>query len=455
MTPLPGDTLVGYLEAAGRDPATARRAVAACIERIEAWQPRINAFARLDADAGIGEGRLRGVPLAHKDMYYRAGRISACGSRIRASWLADRTAGVLERLDAAGASDLGTLNMTEFAYGPTGQNEAWGDVRNPWDPAYISGGSSSGPAAAVAAGLVYGALGSDTGGSIRLPAANCGVTGLKPTWGRVSRYAAMPLAHSLDTIGPIARTAADCAVLLGAIAGRDERDPESTAEPVPDYVAALAAGAKGLRVGYAPRLFETAQADVRDAGSAALRALAGAGVDVREVPAPDIDRLSAHCMTVMQVEASSLHGPWMRTRSADYEAGTRARLQAGYAIPATVYVDSLRHRALALQAFRDASLAGVDAFALPTVAVRVPTLAETAPGGGSDMARTLGDLTRYTRWVNYLGLPALSIPCGFDRRGLPVGLQLVARPFQEATLLRLGHGFQGFTDWHRRMPALA
>src|SRR5205085_815976 len=188
--------------------------------------PRLNAFVSTEQRSpGSGTGALAGIPLAHKDMFYRAGQVSNCGSKIRRGWVAAETATVLERLDAAGALDIGALNMAEFAYGPTGHNDNGGDCCNPWNPQYITGASSSGSGAAAAARLVFAALGSDTGGSVRLPAAACGVTGLKTTWGRVSRHGAMPLSHSLDSIGPLARSAEDCALVLEAIAGDDPRDP--------------------------------------------------------------------------------------------------------------------------------------------------------------------------------------------------------------------------------------
>src|SRR5687768_12754558 len=205
----------------------------ACRARIEAWRPRINAF------IGFEGNTTEGVPLAHKDMFYRAGRVSSCGSKIMQNRVADCTSAALERLDAAGFADLGRLNMSEFAYNPTGHNEHWGDCKNPWKPDSITGGSSSGSGAAVAARCVFGALGSDTGGSVRLPAAANGVTGLKVTWGRVSRHGALPLSHSLDTIGPLARSAEDCALMLQAVAGHDERDAVSSRKPVDDYVKGL------------------------------------------------------------------------------------------------------------------------------------------------------------------------------------------------------------------------
>src|SRR5207253_1767604 len=231
------------------------------------------------------EGPLGGIPLAHKDMFYRSGQVSNCGSKIRRGWVAAETSAALERLDTAGALDIGTLNMSEFAYGPTGHNEHWGDCRNPWHPDYITGGSSSGSGAAVAARLVYGALGSDTGGSIRLPAAACGVIGLKATYGRVSRYGAMARAWSLDHVGPLTRTAEDCALMLAAIAGHDANDGAIGHEPVPDFTAGLGDGIKGLRVGVVIEADDApVDPEVRaalEASLAVLRSLGAETVPVR------------------------------------------------------------------------------------------------------------------------------------------------------------------------------
>lgn len=443
---------------------SSRELVDACLERIARWQPRINAFVEIDADAAreaahkadesLAKGSaqpLTGIPLAHKDMFYRAGRVSNCGSKIRRGWKAATTSAALERLAAGGALQLGTLNMAEFAYGPTGHNEHWGDCRNPWDPRMITGGSSSGSGAALAARLAFGALGSDTGGSVRLPAALCGVTGLKTTLGRVSRHGAMPLSHSLDTIGPLARSAEDCALLLQAIAGHDARDPTTSREPVP-APDALASGAP-LRVGISTAWLQ-GQADpqVSAAVLEAARVLRTSGVEVREVPVPELEPLFAHAMVVMQAEASAQHARWMRERPADYGAAVRARLEPGYAIPATAYLESLRVRTPLLERFCAATLAGVDAWLLPVVNLPTPTLEQTGARGGADMRRIIGELTPLTRWVNYLGVPALALPGGFDDRGLPIGLQLVGRPFAEGVLLRLGAVYQQATDWHTRVP---
>jgi aspartyl-tRNA(Asn)/glutamyl-tRNA(Gln) amidotransferase subunit A len=416
-----------------------------CRARIERWQQRLNAFVSLDPRKEAGTaGPLAGIPLAHKDMFYRAGRVSNCGSKIRKGWVASQTAAVLERLDAAGAADIGALNMAEFAYGPTGHNDHWGDCCNPWNPAYITGGSSSGSGAAVAARLVFGALGSDTGGSIRLPAAACGVTGLKTTWGRVSRHGAMPLAHSLDTIGPLARSAEDCALIYRAIAGHDERDPLTSRAPVEVDLAR-----RPLKVVTSREWIErNAHPEVAAAVLAAARIY-----EAREVEAPPFDTLSAHCLTVMQAEASAQHLQWMRSRSQDYSSAVRVRLEAGYAIPAAQYLEVLRLRSQWLERFVATTLADADAYLCPAIAVPIPTREETGPRGGPDMPQRLADVTRLTRWVNYLGVPSLALPCGFDSRGLPIGLQLVGRPFAESTLLAAGHAFQRETDWHRRLPA--
>jgi len=438
-------TLAEAAQALRRRELSSPDLLAACRARIERWQPRINAFVSQEVRNTPREGPLGGIPLAHKDMFYRAGRVSNCGSKIRRGWVATETAAVLERLDAAGALDIGTLNMAEFAYGPTGHNEHWGDCRNPWNPDYITGGSSSGSGAAVAARLVFGALGSDTGGSVRLPAAACGVTGLKTTWGRVSRHGAMPLSHSLDTIGPLARSAADCALLLAAIAGHDQRDPIASHEPVEIGIERPIDTMKiALSTGWIER---NAAPEVAAAVLAASRIFKNRV----EVEPPDFDLLSAHCLTVMQAEASAQHAQWMRERQADYSSAVRVRLEAGFAIPAAQYLEVLRLRAAWLDQWKRL-LGDADFYLCPAIAVPLPTREATGPRGGAEMPKLLAGVTRLTRWVNYLGVPALVAPCGFDARGLPIALQLVGRPFGEGTLLAAGHAYQLASDWHQRLP---
>src|SRR5256885_9556583 len=278
---------------------------------------------------------------------------------------------------------IGTLNMAEFAYGPTGHNEHWGDCRNPWNQDYIAGGSSSGSGAAVAARLAFGALGSDTGGSVRIPAAACGVTGLKTPWGRVSRHGAMPLSHSLDTIGPLARSAEDCALILGAIAGSDPQDPLSSREPAGDYFLAK----RKFRVALSSDWIERhADPEVAAAVLAAARSL---GASLVEVEPQDFDTLSAHCLVVMQAEASAQHARWMRERPGDYSSAVRSRLEAGYAIPAATYLEVLRLRGAALERFCAQMLGPADVYVLPGIAVRLPTREETGSKGGERMPRML------------------------------------------------------------------
>lgn len=443
-------------------------AVEIALARIERFQPVVNAFIRVEADAALaaaaetdrriaaGEavGPLAGVPLAHKDMYYRAGRPSTAGSRIRRDFVPEVTSTALERLDGTGAIDLGGLNMAEFAAGPTGHNEHYGDACNPWNPAHITGGSSSGSGAAVAARLVWGALGSDTGGSVRLPAAACGVVGIKPTWGRVSRYALVPRSWSLDCVGPLTRTVADCAAMLRAIAGADASDPTAAGEPVPDYVALLGRGAAGLRVGLpAKEALGEIDGEVRAAHEEAVSVLRAQGIETRPVPLPDLALLWDLGDTISKAESATMHLEWMQSRPQDFGRQVMARTEVGIHIPAVRYLQAMTLRARFLEEFVSTALSEVDAVLLPVIPFPVPTRAETDVREAGAVPGMVGAMTRWTRPINYLGLPALSLPCGFTGSGLPTAFQLVGRPFAEATLFRLGHAYEQATDWHRAVPA--
>ena len=448
--------------------ASSREVTEDCLKRIETWQPRVNAFVAVEAETALAAARaadeaqaqgralgpLHGVPLAHKDMYYRAGRPCTCGSKIRRDFVPGHDSTALRRLAAAGALHLGPLCMSEFAFSPTGHNVHFGDTCNPWNPAHITGGSSSGSGAATAARLVYGALGSDTGGSIRLPAAFCGVSGVKPTWGRVSRYGAMGLSHSLDTVGPLAPSVRDCARLLQAIAGPDDDDPTASRTPFPDYETLLDGSAEGLRVGLPKDYYlDDADPEMRAALAAAADVLRRQGATILEVAIPEHDLVGAFGALVIGVEAATIHGPWMRTRPQDYSAQLAARLRSGYAVPATRYLEALNLRGPLLARFTEAVFAKADLVLAPVFSGAAPSRAETDVKDGPEMLATLGRLTRLTRPANYLGLPAVSVPAGFSATGLPLGLQLIGRPFDEATLLRAGDAFQRATDWHRRVPA--
>ncbi|MGA2291823.1 amidase [Bradyrhizobium sp.] len=448
---------------------TAREVTQSCLDRVLQWQPRLNAFMAIEADEALAAadaadaalakghagGALHGVPLAHKDMYYETGKVVTCGSLIRRDFIATTTATALRRLKQAGTIRLGSLQLAEFAYGPTGHNAHYGPVHNPWGFAHVTGGSSSGSGAAVAARLTFAALGSDTGGSIRMPAHFCGVTGLKTTVGRISRAGAMPLSQSLDTVGPLARSAEDCALLLGLMAGPDPEDLTAIAGPVPDYAAATRQPIKGLRIGVPSAFYvDDLDAEVARILDQTIAVLKREGARIVEVELPDQRQLTAACQLVLAVEAASFHKRWLIERPQDYGPQVLMRLQNGLAIPGVSYLEAMRWRGPALSAHLEAT-AGVDAVIAPVAPVAAPTIAESDVGNNPDAEAVIQRLTRFTRPVNYLGLPALSIPSGFTQGGLPVGMQLVGRSFDEATLLRIGAAFQRATDFHDRVPALA
>jgi aspartyl-tRNA(Asn)/glutamyl-tRNA(Gln) amidotransferase subunit A len=459
-------SLVAVAKAIAEKKISSREATQSCLERIAQWQPRLNAFMAIEKDEalaaaneadaalakGASRGVLHGVPLAHKDMYYDAGKVVTCGSKIRRDFVATTTSTALQRLKDAGTVRLGSLQMAEFAYGPTGHNSHFGPVHNPWNVDHITGGSSSGSGAAVAARLTSAALGSDTGGSVRMPAHFCGVTGLKTTVGRVSRAGAMPLSQSLDTVGPLAQSAEDCALLLGLMAGADPEDPTAIAGPLPDYMAATKAPMKGITIGV-PSAFYVDDLDpevarVLDETVATLKRV---GATIVKVELPDQRQLASASQLVLAVEAAAFHKRWMIERPQDYGPQVLMRLQNGLSVPAVSYLEAMRWRGPALSAHA-AATAGVDAVIAPVSPLAAPTIAESDVGNSPAADAVLPRITRFTRPVNYLGLPALSIPSGFTGSGLPVGLQLIGRSFDEATLLRIGAAFQRATDFHARVP---
>jgi aspartyl-tRNA(Asn)/glutamyl-tRNA(Gln) amidotransferase subunit A len=342
--------------------------------------------------------------------------------------------------------------MVEFAYGPTGHNAHYGAVHNPWALDRITGGSSSGSGSAVAARLTFAALGSDTGGSIRLPAHFCGVTGLKTTVGRISRAGAMPLSQSLDTVGPLARTAEDCALLLGLMAGADPVDPTAIAGPVPDYAAATRQPIRGLRIGVPTAFYvDDLDAEVARILDETIATLKQEGAEIVRVELPEQRQLTAACQFVLSTEAAAFHRRWMVERPGDYGPQVLMRLQNGLAVSGVSYLEAMRWRGPALAAHQ-AAVAGVDVMIAPVAPVAAPTIAESDVGNSPDAEAVIQRLTRFTRPINYLGLPSLSVPAGFTTSGLPVGMQLVGRSFDEATLLRIGAAFQRATDFHARVP---
>jgi aspartyl-tRNA(Asn)/glutamyl-tRNA(Gln) amidotransferase subunit A len=459
--------LTAIAQAIAQKRVSSREATQSCLRRIARCEPRLNAFIAIEADEALkaadaadaalarggGRGALHGVPLAHKDMYYETGRVVTCGSKIRRDFVASTTSTALQRLKDAGTVRLGTLQMAEFAYGPTGHNAHFGAVHNPWRFDHITGGSSSGSGAAVAARLTFAALGSDTGGSVRMPAHFCGVTGLKTTVGRISRAGAMPLSQSLDTVGPLARTAGDCALLLGLMAGADPEDPTAVSGPLPDYMAAVQRPVKGLAIGIPTAFYvDDLDPEVARIVDETVAVLKREGATIVQVELPDQRQLAAASQLVLAVEAAAFHKRWMIERPQDYGPQVLMRLQNGLAVPAVSYLEAMRWRGPALAAHL-AAVNGVDAVIAPVAPVAAPTIAESDVGNSPDADAVIQRLTRFTRPVNYLGLPSLAIPSGFTRDGLPVGMQLIGRPFDEATLLRIGAAFQRATDFHDRVPA--
>jgi aspartyl-tRNA(Asn)/glutamyl-tRNA(Gln) amidotransferase subunit A len=437
------------------------------LARIRQWQPALNAFVSIEADEALAAakaadaqlakagptGPLHGVPMAHKDMYYFAGKVATCGSKIREGWIAPATSTVIGRLQEAGAIRLGTLNMAEFAYGPTGHNAYLGHARNAWDPARITGGSSSGSATAVAARLTYAALGSDTGGSIRLPAHFCGITGLKTSYGRVSRANAMPLSFTLDTVGPMAQTADDCALMAEIIFGPDPLDPVTSGLPAWDTAAAQRP-VNGLKIGI-PKSFyvDDLAPEVAATLDGTIKALEKLGARIVPVDLPDQNAVAAAALLVLAVEATTYHAPWLRTRPQDYTPQVRSRLENGLGYSAVEYLEALRWRGPALAAHLD-TIGDIDVILAPASREIAPNISDTDFGGGGNAEELVVAVTRFMRPVNFLGVPVLVVPAGHSATGMPIGLQLIGRPFGDETVVALGRAFQQVTDEHRRIPEL-
>lgn len=439
----------------------------ACLQRAQAVNPKLNCFLAIEADDALASARradaalargewrgpLHGIPMAHKDMFYRAGKVTTGGSKIRRDFIAPSDSTLARQLEAASTVWLGRLNMSEFAANPVGHNIHYGHCRNPWDTESITGGSSSGSAAAVAARASFGSIGSDTGGSVRLPAAACGVAGLKPTYGRVSRYGAVPRSWSLDTVGPLTRSVEDCALLFTAIAGRDPMDPTTVDLPVPDYHAALGGRHKSLRVGVPSNFyFDGVDASVQTQLDAALKVLVDLGMQRMDIVVPDQERIFAISETIGKAEAATTHAQWMRERPDEYSLFVHSRTEAGFHIPATTYLSVLALRGKILADFVRRAFRDADVLFAPVIPVQVPKLAATEVGNPAEVQRLIIQLTRCTRTISFLGLPALSVPCGYTANGMPAAFQLIGRPFAEKTLLRLGHAYQAVTDWHLRTP---
>jgi aspartyl-tRNA(Asn)/glutamyl-tRNA(Gln) amidotransferase subunit A len=426
----------------------------ACLTRIEQLNPALNAFITVtdvtalaqarSAEAEIARGKwrgaLHGIPIALKDNIDTAAVRTTVGSNVFSSRVPEQDAEVVIRLKAAGAVLLGKLNMHEFAYGGSSLVSHFGAVRNPWNRSFIAGGSSGGSGAAVAAGLCYGALGTDTGGSIRLPASFCGIVGLKPTFGRVSLRGVVPLAWSLDHIGPMTRTAADAAAVLQSIAGYDAADAATVDEAVPDYARALVDRVRSLRVGVPSEYLASLEPEVESVfreAAIVLKGLTAGNQDV-SVPLTADDRT-----TIRAAEAWAYHAATVSKSPGLYDPETLTRIRAGENIGAVAYIEARRRMEL-LRREPPAAFKNVDVLAMPTVPI-LPTPSASTPADDTPRIRNLAPF-------NLNGLPAISLPCGFSSSGLPIGLQLVAPPWGEGRLLALAAAFEKATSWHIRHP---
>lgn len=398
--------------------------------------------AEMEITAGSYRGPLHGIPVAYKDIYDVRGMPTTAASKVMDGYMATEDCTVAARLRQAGAICLGKLNTHEFA---SGSMEVFGTARNPWNTTLVPGGSSSGSGTALAAHLVAGATGSDTGGSIRNPASFCGIVGLKPTYGRVSRAGIIPLSWSLDHAGPMARTVADTGLLLQAIAGSDRRDPTAAPQPVPDYSAALEGGLQGVRIGV-PReyFFDDGDPDVLAAVRAAIETMRQLGAVVREVELPHAPYGPGASWAIAYTESFAFHRSNFFGRSRDYTPAFFHKIAGAAFLAAEERLTAQRMRQIITAEFL-AVLQAVDVIVTPTTSYPASPI-----GGSSPQA----DMRSLTRPVSLTGLPALAVPCGFTRTGLPVSMQLIGRAWEESTVLRVGHAYEQATDWHRRRPPL-
>ena len=441
----------------------------AYLARIEQVDPSLNSYITVTADqaraearqaeaeiaAGKYRGPLHGVPIAVKDQFCTQGVLTTGGSSILEEYVPDYDATVMANLKEAGAVLLGKLNMSEFAMGDA-FHHPYGRPRNPWDLSRNPGTSSSGSGAATAAFLCATSLGEDTAGSIRGPAAFCGLVGIRPTWGLVSRHGMLASTWSMDAAGPISRTVRDCAVTLQAIAGFDPNDSYTRNAPVPNYLEGLEAGIQGLRVGVISDRVNAdgVEPEVRDSVTAAVGQLGELGAEVEEVSIPLMAQSAAISTTLIYVDATAVHRRGLQEHPEKYDHNNRVRLLTGALIPAQAHQKANRLRHIMRQHILDA-LNRVDVLILPTSSVQatpIPTEAGMAKNGKEDFLTMLGGRRTYTTPSNLAGVPGLSINCGFTSDGLPVGLQMVGRPFDEATLFRAAYAYEQATDWHTRRP---
>lgn len=434
--------------------------VTALLDRIGRYNSLLHSYITVCDDQALAEARraereisrdgvrspLHGIPVSFKDNIWTRGVRTTAHSRALQDFVPNEDATHVARLTTAGAILLGKTNTTEFATGGIGGFALFGTATNPWSPSHYAGGSSAGSANGLAAGLAVAATGSDTGGSIRIPASFCGVVGLKPTFGRVSGYGLIPLSWSMDNVGPLGRTVRDCALLLNVMAGHDPRDSQSARAPVPDFTKDLESGIKGLVLGL-PRqhYYENLEPDVDAAMRGALRQLEGLGARFEHVDLPHAGGLAAVGNVLVQVEAFGQNAEHLRAHGPALGARYRRRVAGGAFYTAADYQLAMHLRQEWTREV-DAAIQGVDALVTPTVPF--PAFSVSLPPENEP------DTSWGTRQFNLSGHPALSVPCGFTGAGLPIGMQLIAKAFEETTLFRLAHAYEQSTSWHTRRPAL-
>lgn len=394
---------------------------------------------------------LTGIPVGLKDLVDVHGRSTTAGSKVLQGNVAAKDATIVKRMTAAGAIPVGKLNLVEFAFGTTGLNAYTGNVSNPWDKTRVTAGSSSGSGASVAAGMVPAAIGTDTGGSIRMPAALCGIAGLKPTYGRVSRAGVLDLSWSMDHVGPMTRTVEDCALMMNALAGFDQADPASSSEPVGDFTSELAKGFDGVRLGLPKQYFfdDFVDPEIKNSVLGAIKLMETNGAEIVELDADWISLGRRIGFGVIAPEALAVHRKNLGERPDDYTMAVRSRILAGVSISAVDYIEAQRARKWFSHEVANL-MQSVDAIVTPTVPIPTPTIEEctptsTDPGGG-------GQMPFFTGVFNTTGQPSLSIPCGFGKFDMPIGMMITGHSFDESTVLRIGHAYEQLTDWHQRKP---
>ena len=436
------------------------------LARIEATEPTLNSFitllpehardaarrAEAQIQAGNHRGPLHGIPVGLKDLFNTAGVRTTSGSRILDNFIPTEDCTVAARFQQAGAILLGKLNMHQFAYGPTGENFDYGHMHNPWNPEMVTGGSSGGSGSAAAAGQCTITMGSDTGGSVRIPAALCGIVGHKPTYGLVSRAGLTALSWRLDHPGPMVRTVEDAALTLNVIAGHDPADSATTTREVPDYTAALTGSVEGLRIGVVREYFEAPlDSEVETAVRAAIAQLSEMGATVTEVSLPMFADAQAISGTILMSEAAAYHRDMLAKDGDKLTPSVRLRLEAGLFVTAADYLKAQQARAR-FNYEMSRVLQDVDLLAGPSEPITAPPILATEVDIGERTVGTVGALTQYTRPYNISGTPAITVPCGFSQAGMPIGLQLAGRPYDDATVLRAAHAYEQATDWHTRRP---